>query len=95
MAELIVLEHREQPPANAEYVLVDQDPSRGITGPLDMMLVPPGLVSAAFYVVEPFGEGDWRDAIEKAKRYADDKQIAEVYVSSRVPAALKASMIGQ
>jgi hypothetical protein len=48
MAELIVLEHREQPPANAEYVLVDQDPSRGITGPLDMMLVPPGLVSAAF-----------------------------------------------
>jgi hypothetical protein len=80
MAEV---KHGEQPPANAEYVLVDQNPSRGITGPVDMMLVPSGL-SATFYVVQPFGEAEWADAIEKAKMYANGNGIAKVYVTSRV-----------
>lgn len=85
MAEVMRLGHGEQPPANAQCVRVEQNLSRGITGPVDMMLVPPDFLSAIFYVVQPFGEAEWADAIEKAKAWADSNGIAKVYVTSRVP----------
>ncbi len=81
MAEVI---YGEQPSTNAQCVRVEQNPSRGITGPVDMMLVPPDLVSAIFFVVQPFGEAEWADAIEKAKAHADGNGISKVYVTSRV-----------
>lgn len=80
MAEVIRLRHGEQPPTNA--VLVDQDPLRGITGLVDMMLGPGA--SVTFYVTAPYGEAERADAIENAKVRADGNGIAKVYVTSRV-----------
>jgi hypothetical protein len=83
MAEVIWLEHGEQPPADAQWVLVDEDQSRGITGPVDMRLGPPG-TSATFFVTAPYREAERADAIEKAKMHADGNRIAKIYVTSRV-----------
>jgi hypothetical protein len=64
MAELIWLVYGKHPPTNERWVLIDQE-SRGIAGLQDVMIGPPES-SATFYVVEPFGDAEWADAIAKA-----------------------------
>jgi hypothetical protein len=77
MVEVVRLEHKRHAPENA--VLVDQDRSRGINGPVDMMHGPGANVT--FYVTAPYGEAEQADAIEKAKAHASAHGIAKVYVA--------------